>query len=107
MLQENSACLITEIIRPARFLWWKVVSTIKDFVSINTKYDPAGNRIFKDSSQSGQRKYIVDIAGDLPVILMELNNSGDIVKTYIYANSRIIAQLSSYLHAHKAPGKSR
>lgn len=36
---------------------------------------------------SGKHKYIVDILGDLPVILMELNNSGDIVKTYIYANS--------------------
>ena len=30
--------------------------------------------------------------GDLPVILMELNNSGGIVKTYIYANSQIIAR---------------
>ena len=56
------------------------------------KYDPDGNRIFKDSSVSGERKYIVDVSGDLPVILMELNNSGGIAKTYIYANSQIIAQ---------------
>jgi len=50
------------------------------------------------------RKYIVDIVGGLPVILMELNSTGGIVKTYIYVedplgvadpmgtNSEIIAQ---------------
>lgn len=38
------------------------------------------------------RKYIVDIAGDLPVILMELDENEDIVKSYIYENSRIIVQ---------------
>ena len=56
------------------------------------KYDPDGNRIFKGSTEVEKRKYIVDIVGDLPVILMELNNSGGIVKTYIYANSQIIGQ---------------
>jgi len=30
--------------------------------------------------------------GDLPVILMELNTSGTVMKSYIYENSRIIAQ---------------
>jgi hypothetical protein len=48
--------------------------------------------IFNDSSETGERKYIVDIVGGLPVILSQLNKSGDIVKIYIYANSRIIAQ---------------
>ncbi|MGB2809426.1 MAG: hypothetical protein WBC22_16920 [Sedimentisphaerales bacterium] len=59
---------------------------------MSVKYDPGGNRIFKDSSATGERKYIVDVTGKLPVILMELNTSGGIVKTYIYANSQIIAQ---------------
>ena len=62
------------------------------FGSISIKYDPDGNRIFKDWCESGQCKYRVDIAGDLPVILSQLNDSGGIVKTYIYANSQIIAQ---------------
>jgi hypothetical protein len=39
------------------------------------------------------RKYIVDIAGDPPVILMEIEPaSGNIMKTYIYGNSEVLAQ---------------
>jgi len=57
------------------------------------KYDPAGNRIYKEKNNS-KRKYIVDIVGDLPVILMELDpdNNDSIEKMYIYANSQILAQ---------------
>ena len=57
------------------------------------KYDPAGNRIYKEKNNS-KRKYIVDIVGDLPVILLELDpdNNDSIEKMYIYANSQIIAQ---------------
>lgn len=82
-------------------------------IIMSVKYDPDGNRIFKDSSESGQRKYIVDIVGDLPVILMELNNSGGIVKTYIYANSQIIAQHTGdheadrYFYLHDRLGSVR
>jgi RHS repeat-associated protein len=61
-------------------------------VIMSVKYDPGHNRIFKDSSESGERKYIVDVTGKLPVILMELNTSGGIEKTYIYADRQIIAQ---------------
>ena len=63
--------------------------------SIELKYDPLGNRVYKKSTASGsatERKYVVDITGELPVILMELNGSGGIVKTYVYANSEVIAQ---------------
>ena len=60
---------------------------------IDLKYDPDGNRVWKWSSQLGSRKYVVDIVGDLPVILMEIDPAdGSIQKTYIYANSQIIAQ---------------
>ena len=51
--------------------------------------------------------------GGLPVILMELNNSGDIVKTYIYANSQIIAQHTGdheadrYFYLHDRLGSVR
>ena len=70
-------------------------------------------RIFKDSSESGQRKYIVDVVGGLPVILLDLNTSGDIVKTYIHANSQIIAQhdgdhtADRYFYLHDRLGNVR
>jgi RHS repeat-associated protein len=84
--------------------------------SISLRYDPSGNRIFKDSSQTGQRKYIVDIVGDLPVILMDLQKQGpnySIKKIYIYANSQIIAQhdgdtsASRYFYLHDRLGSVR
>ena len=57
------------------------------------KYDPAGNRIYKETNNgSTKRKYIVDIVGDLPVILMVLDDSQNVLKKYIYANSQIVAQ---------------
>jgi hypothetical protein len=56
---------------------------------------PSYYAVYKVSTASGsatERKYVVDITGELPVILMELNGSGGIVKTYVYANSEVIAQ---------------
>ncbi|MHC4621013.1 MAG: polymorphic toxin-type HINT domain-containing protein, partial [Planctomycetota bacterium] len=67
----------------------KVVTTGPTTV-IALKYDPDGNRIYKDSGGT-VRKYIVDIVGDLPVILMELDGSA-VKKAYIYANGQILAQ---------------
>ncbi len=82
--------------------------------SIALRYDPSGNRIWKDSSISGTRKYIVDIIGDLPVILLEIDTSDDsIAKTYIYANSQIIAQHNGdysdlmYFYLHDRLGSVR
>jgi RHS repeat-associated protein len=64
--------------------------------SISLKYDPAGNRVQKSTSAQGTRKYIVDIVGDLPVILLELEATGytdyTVKKAYIYANSQILAE---------------
>jgi len=84
-----------------------------DTKTVDLKYDPSGNRIFKDSSEAGQRKYIVDIVGDLPVILLELDTSNNIKKTYIYANSQIITQhngkydTSRYFYLHDRLGSVR
>jgi RHS repeat-associated protein len=59
------------------------------------------NRVYKASSVTGNRKYIVDIVAcpesnrgrELPTILLEINPSGgSIMKTYVYANSQILAQ---------------
>ena len=38
--------------------------------TIDLKYDPMGNRVIRDSNVTGPRKYIVDIAGQLPTILL-------------------------------------
>jgi len=84
--------------------------------SISLKYDPAGNRIQKNSSVAGNRKYIVDVVGDLPVILLELEKTGytdyTIKKMYIYANSEILAQYdggstSRYYFLHDRLGSVR
>jgi RHS repeat-associated protein len=59
------------------------------------------NRVYKASSVTGNRKYIVDIVAcpesnrgrELPTILLEINpGGGSIMKTYMYANSQILAQ---------------
>jgi len=66
--------------------------------SIQLKYDPLGNRVYKKSTASGSatgRKYIVDpfgildITGELPVILMDLNlTDSSLKKKYIYGDPR-------------------
>ena len=85
--------------------------------SIELKYDPLGNRVYKKSTASGsatERKYIVDITGELPVILMEIDPaSGNIMRTYIYANSEILAQhdgdtsADRYFYLHDRLGSVR
>jgi hypothetical protein len=52
-----------------------------------------GNRIFKSSSAYGDRKYIVNIVGGLPTILLEIEPAGGrIMKSYTYADSEILMQ---------------
>jgi len=91
----------------------KLRSAEKGSDSISLKYDPSGSRIYKNSSVAGARKYIVDILGDLPVILLELDVNNAIKKTYIYANSQIIAQHAGdheadrYFYLHDRLGSVR
>jgi hypothetical protein len=72
----------------------KLRSAAVDPNSMAVKYDPSGNRIWKQSSNgttTTHRKYILDIVGDLPVILLELDpdNSNIVKKGYVYADSQI------------------
>jgi len=63
--------------------------------SIEIKYDPLGNRVYKKSAVGStvERKYIVDITGKLPTILLEVEPStSSLEKTYIYADRQILAQ---------------
>lgn len=54
---------------------------------ISLKYDPMGNRVWRDSSVAGERKYVVDVASGLPTILVEIDpGTGNMMRTYIHAN---------------------
>jgi RHS repeat-associated protein len=81
--------------------------------SISLKYDPAGNRIQKNSTVNGNRKYVVDIIGELPTILLELDPNMEVRKTYIYADSQILAQHNGsysaprYFYLHDRLGSVR
>ncbi len=65
---------------------------------IEAKYTPDGARVTKkkiwDKVTSYNYKYIVDVTGMVPVVLLVLNadSSNAILKTYIHANNQVIAQ---------------
>ena len=88
--------------------------------NVFVRYDPTGSRIDKeitDGITSTKRKYIIDPAGDLSQILLEINPADDtIVKTYMYANDQIVAQYdgsgvdpadSKYFYLHDRLGSVR
>jgi len=70
-------------------------------------------KVQKSTSAQGNRKYIVDIAGGLPVILLEIDPTDmSVKKGYIYANSQILAQYdggsaSRYYFLHDRLGSVR
>jgi hypothetical protein len=87
--------LSSDVAQATSYVWnWdgKLRSAAYDGNSISVKYDPFRNRVLKNSSVNGNRKYIVDISGELPTILMELDESDNIMKTYVYADSQILMQ---------------
>jgi len=63
------------------------------------------------SSQTTERRYIVDISGGLPTILMEIDDSnGSITNKYYYANAQILRQDNSagtYYYIHDRLGSVR
>jgi RHS repeat-associated protein len=105
----------------------KLRSAVASANSISIKYDPTGNRIYKSSVNSAgasaevpegdssvARKYIVDVIGDLPVILMEIDPADmSIKKCYIYANAEILSEhdggstASQYYYLHDRLGSVR
>ena len=49
--------------------------------TVDLRYDPQGGRIYKETdngSTAVKRKYIIDIVGDLPVILLELEEIDEV-----------------------------
>jgi RHS repeat-associated protein len=86
----------------------KLKSAQKGTASIAVKYDPMGNRIWRQSTVNGVttgRKYIVDISGELPVILCEIDDPnsysfGSLKTTYVYADGQILSQR---IHSEEDP----
>jgi RHS repeat-associated protein len=95
----------------------KLQSAVAGANTIDIKYDPAGNRIYKSSVgslSSAARKYIIDVVGDLPVILMEIDPANSsIEKFYIYANAEILSEhdggynATQYYYLHDRLGSVR
>lgn len=88
--------------------------------TIDLKYDPAGNRVYKSatvSSVTTNRKYIVDIASKLPTILCVIDtDTGSLENSYIYAGAGAIAfydgdwsdsQTGKYFYLHDRLGSVR
>lgn len=88
-----------------------------DTNTVTLKYDHMGNRIWRQAyngATTTTRKYIVDIVGDLPTILLEIDTADSSVKkSYIYAQSEIIARhdgvhtASRYFYLHDGLGNIR
>ena len=61
---------------------------------LRIKYDPMGNRVWRryPNSSATPTKYVVDIVGNLPVVLCEIEGSS-VTRSYIHTNDgRLIAQ---------------
>ncbi len=85
---------------------------------MEAKYTPDGVRIYKKrkwGTSEYNHKYIVDMVGELPVILLVLDADDDnaILKSYIHANNQIIMQHngdytgSKYFYLHDRLGSVR
>ena len=66
------------------------------------------------SSQTTERRYIVDISGGLPTILCEIDPSdSSLKKSYIYANGQVLCQYDGetdpnwYFYVHDRLGSVR
>ena len=78
----------------------KLQSASAGGASIDLKYAPGFDRVYKESTvnqTTTKSKYIVDPTGDLTLILLEVDPDDNdpntsIRKTYLYANSQVIAQ---------------
>jgi RHS repeat-associated protein len=86
---------------------------------IEAKYTPDGARVTKKKVWDGNtvynHKYIVDITGKVPAVLLVLdaNNNNAILKTYIHANGEVLAQhdgdhtADRYFYLHDRLGSVR
>jgi len=87
-------------------------------LGMEARYTPDGVRIWKKRNwnlSSYEHKYIVDMAGNIPSVLLVLdaNDDNNILKTYIHAQNQVIAQhdgdynTSRYFYLHDRLGSVR
>lgn len=87
-------------------------------LGMEAKYTPDGIRIWKKFNwnlASYEHKYIVDIAGDVPQVLLVLDadNSNQIIKMHVHANGQVLAlydgnqSANRYLYLHDRLGSVR
>ncbi|NLH16928.1 MAG: RHS repeat-associated core domain-containing protein [Phycisphaerae bacterium] len=94
--------MISGLSRSLAYNWdSKLRSATSGGTTVALRYDPDGNRVLRTVNSTASRKYIVDTAAELPTILMEIDPAVQdpnqaITKTYLYANSQIIAQHDGY-----------
>ncbi len=65
----------------------KLHSATKSGTTLNVKYDPLGNRVWRQvdtGTTVTTKKYILDIAGGLPVILCVLDDTGSLETSYVH-----------------------
>jgi RHS repeat-associated protein len=73
----------------------KLRSAQKGDFSIWVKYDPMGNRVWRqsdDGEDTTTMKFVVDISGSLPTIIAEYSDPNSLANQYIYADAQILCQ---------------
>ncbi len=94
----------------------KLRSVYKGSNTIAVKYDPMGNRVYKNSTLNGvttNKRFIVDINSELPVVLCVTDMSGSLEKSYYHIGAQIIAQQDAapgselYYYIHDRLGSVR
>jgi len=87
--------LTESVIASLEYNWsGKLRSATAGSDSISLKYDPMGNRVYKEigGTPDVKRRYIVDIASRLPIILCVIDaDDGSLERSYIYAGAQPIA----------------
>ena len=74
-------------------------SASKGSDSIAVKYDPMGNRVWRqsyDGQDTTTKKYVVDISGNLPTIIAEYSDPNSFTNSYVYADGQVLVQ---YAHS--------
>jgi RHS repeat-associated protein len=70
-------------------------SASKGSDSIAVKYDPMGNRVWRqsyDGQNTTTKKYVVDISGSLPTIIAEYSDPNSFTNSYVYADGQVLVQ---------------
>ena len=73
----------------------KLRSAQKGSAWIWVKYDPMGNRVWRqsyDGQNTTTKKHVVDISGKLPTIIAEYSDPNSLANQYIYADAQILCQ---------------